>query len=313
MSFLLFVTAALFLILLVSGGYVFCIACIRKKELPWLVEEEIKKTSYGKYYNYIVAADQWLRSHKTQDVYITSRDGLRLHAVWIPVKEAKGTILLAHGYRSTKLIDFGAAFEYYHSLGLNILVPDQRSHGESQGRFITFGVKESQDMLQWIAYHNAQFGQYQMVLSGLSMGASTILYLADEDLPDNVKGIIADCGFTSPKAIISHVFKRVTHLPPAPSVWFADMFARLFAGFSLAEKDTRLTLSSLRIPILIVHGKADDFVPCRMSEQGYAACSGPKHLLLVDNAGHGLSFVVDKQRYMTTVLEFLETNLEGFR
>ena len=312
MSFLVYLALSAILILTVSGGYVFWAACARRKELPWLVEEEIKKTSYGKYYDYIVAADQWLRDHKTRDLEIISYDGLKLHGIWIPADNAKGTILLAHGYRSTKLVDFGVAFEYYHSLGLNILVPDQRSHGKSQGRYITFGVKESKDMLQWVQYHNSQLGDWQLILSGLSMGASTVMYLADKDLPENVKGIIADCGFTSPKAIISQVFRTVTHLPAAPSVWIADKFAQLFAGFSLAGEDSRKSLAASRVPILIVHGKDDHFVPCWMSEQGYAACTGPKHLLLVDGAGHGVSFIVDTERYTALIMDFLKTNLEGF-
>ena len=131
-------------------------------------------------------------------------------------------------------------------------------------------------------------------------------------LPENVKGIIADCGFTSPKAIISQVFRTVTHLPAAPSVWIADKFAQLFAGFSLAGEDSRKSLAASRVPILIVHGKDDHFVPCRMSEQGYAACAGPKHLLLVDGAGHGVSFIVDTERYTALIIDFLKTNLEGF-
>lgn len=312
MSFFWYLFFSVLLMLVFSGGYLFWASCVRRKEIPWLVEEEIKKTSYGKYYEYIVAADKWLRDHKTEDLEIISYDGLKLFGTWVPVENAKGTILLAHGYRSAKFVDFGIALEYYHSLGLNILLPDQRSHGKSQGKYITFGVKECRDMLQWIRFHNSQFGNYQIILSGLSMGASTVLYLADQDLPNNVKGIIADCGFTSPKAIISHVFKNVTHMPAVLSVWFADIFARVFAGFSFSEKDSRVALSNARIPVLIVHGKDDHFVPCWMSEQGYAACTGPKHLLLVDGAGHGVSFIVDTERYKSMIVAFLKTNLEGF-
>ncbi len=313
MLFFLFVLAALVLLSLVSGGYVFLVGCVRRKELPWFVEEELQKTSYGKYYKHIIAADQWLTDHSAEDVSIISDDGLQLHALWIPAKDPKGTILLAHGYRSTKLVDFGMVYDFYHEHGMNILVPDQRSHGKSQGRFITFGVKESKDMLRWIEYHNRRFGRHQMILSGLSMGASTVLYLADEPLPDNVKGIIADCGFTSPKDILSSVFTNVTHLPAVPTIWATELFARLFAGFSLTEKDSRKTLAKNRLPILMVHGKEDGFVPCSMTEEGFAACTGPKQLLLVDGADHGVSFIVDKPRYTSMVTEFLKNNLEGFR
>ena len=190
MSPFLLVLLALVLLILLSGGYVFLVGCVRRKELPWLVEEEIKKTSYGKYYHYMVLADQWLKEHNAQDVYTESDDGLKLHALWIPAENPKGTMLLAHGYRSTKLCDFGMAFPFYHELGMNILVPDQRSHGKSEGRYITFGVKESRDMQQWIKFHSQELGGGQLVLSGLSMGASTMLYLADAELPSNVKALL---------------------------------------------------------------------------------------------------------------------------
>lgn len=293
------------LFLLVSGGYVFVVACARRKDLPWLVEEEIIKTSYGKYYHYIVQSHQWLQEHNAEDVYVSSYDGLKLHGFWIPAKDAKGTVLFAHGYRSTMLVDFGLAFDFYHKQGMNLLIPEQRCHGKSEGRFITFGVKESKDMLSWLAFHNERFGVQPVLLSGLSMGASTMMYLADEALPANVKGIIADCGFTSPRDILSCVFTAVTHMPASPVMWATDMFARIFARFSLSEKDTRVSLTKNHLPILMVHGKADGFVPCRMTEEGYAACRGQKEILLVDGADHGVSFLVDHARYTDLVRNFL--------
>ena len=312
MSMALWVVLGVVLLILASGAYVFVLACVRRKELPWMVEEEIKKTDYGKYYNCILASDAWLKSHNAQDVHVTSKDGLRLHGYWIPVENPRGTVLLVHGYRSTILVDFGLAYAFYHALGMNILVPHQRAHGESEGRYITFGVKESEDMKCWIQYHNDHFGNYQMILSGLSMGASTVLYLADQELPPNVKCMIADCGFTSPWAILDVVFRSVVHLPSGPSLWAADLFARALAGFSLKEKDTRQVLKEAKLPVFMVHGLEDDFVPCYMTRQGYASCCGSKKLLLVDGAAHGVSFLVDKENYTKNILSFLEDTLENF-
>lgn len=301
-----------FLLVLASGAYVFALACIRRKELPWMVEEEIKKTNYGKYYQCIVASDAWLKSNHTQDIYVTSKDGLQLHGYWIPADNPRGTILLAHGYRSTMLVDFGIAFPFYHALGMNILVPHQRAHGKSEGKYITFGVKESGDMACWIEYHNKTFGEYQMVLSGLSMGASTVLYLADQELPKNVKCIIADCGFTSPWSILDRVYRSVIHLPSGLSLWAANLFAWLFAGFSLKEKDSRTVLKRAKLPVFLIHGLADDFVPSYMSQQGYDACTGRKKLLMVEGAGHGVSFLVDKTTYTAQIISFLEDTLDNF-
>lgn len=312
MAIILWILISVFLLILISGAYVFVKACMRRKELPWMVEEEIKKTNYAKYYNCILASDGWLKEHHAQDVYVTSKDGLKLHGYWIPAKTPRGSILLAHGYRSTILVDFGLAYAFYHALGFNILVPHQRAHGKSEGRYITFGVKESEDMKCWIDLHNRKFGKQQMILSGMSMGASTVLYLADQQLPDNVKCIIADCGFTSPKAILDFVYRKIVHLPSGPSLWIANLFARVFAGFSLQQKDTRMVLRNAKLPVMMVHGLADDFVPSDMTQQGYDACTTQKELLLVEGAGHGVSFLKDKETYTKRVIAFLEKHLEDF-
>ncbi len=306
MSFLLFILVGLILLTVVSGAYVFIVGCVRKKELSWLIEDEIKETPYGKYYAYIIASNQWLLDHKAQDVYITSDDGLKLHGLWVPTENARGTVLFAHGYRSTMLVDFGLAFELYHKLGMNLLIPEQRSHGKSQGRYITFGVKESRDMKRWLQYHNDELSCKPVLLSGISMGASTMMYLADEELPENVKGIVADCGFTSPKEILKHVFQSVIRLPAVPTLFVTNILTRMFAGFGLCDKDSRKTLKKNKLPIIMVHGMDDDFVPCSMTQEGFSVCAGPKQLLLVDGAEHGVSFLVEQERYTAMISEFLD-------
>ena len=303
--FCLLIVLFAFLCVLISGFYAFFVACIRGKDLDWFNKDNLENTPYAEYYDTIIEADQWLRDHHAEDLYIKSSDGLMLHGLWVPAEFANGTMILVHGYRSSQLIDFGMVLAYYHNEGYNLLLPEQRCHGKSEGRYITFGVKESDDILRWIEYHNFAFGEYAVVLCGLSMGASTILYLADEQLPRNVRGMIADCGFTSPREIISTVYKTVTHLPPGPSILVADFFVRIFAGFRLSQKDTRVTLSKNRLPILLIHGLNDDYVPCEMTKEAYNACSGNKEILLVEGAGHAVSFLVDQARYKAAVDKLL--------
>lgn len=305
MLLILIVLGAIFLIVAFSGAYVFLVACVRNKELPWLDKEKIRKTPYGRFYDDIVHAHEWLESHNARDICIESYDGLKLHGRWIPADDAKGTILFAHGYRSTYLVDFGLALDFYHDEGMNILLPDQRSHGKSEGRIITFGVKESRDMLSWLMYLNKKLSELPVVLSGMSMGASTMMYLADEDLPPNVKGFIVDCGFTTPKEILGNVFTSVTHLPSCLCMWSAAVCAKVFGGFGLSQKDSRVTLAKNKLPIIMVHGTDDSFVPCQMSKDAYACCTGPKQLLLIDGAEHGMSFLTERERYTSAVKDFL--------
>lgn len=310
MSPILFVFLAIFVLFLCSGVYVFVLACCAGRKVDWLDEDRVKKTPYGIYYDCIQASHRWLKEHNAQDVYIKSQDGLRLHGFWIPADRPRGTVLMAHGYRSTMLIDFHLAFELFHRLGMNILVPEQRTHGQSGGKYITFGVKESRDMCQWLEFHHNEMGDYPVVLYGISMGASTMLYLADQVLPGAVKGIIADCGFTSPAQIISSVYRSVIHLPGWISLWVAGIFTRIFAGFGLWEKDTRKILKNSRYPVLLIHGGEDGFVRCEMSKEAFAECKEPKKLLIVEKADHGLSFVVDGFSYTAAIMEFLDNYLE---
>lgn len=309
MTLILIILVGLLGIMLVSGFYIFGIACLRGKELPWLDRVALNKTPYGRFYEHISAGDIWLNEHNAQELKMKSFDGLELCALWVPADNARGTAMLVHGYRSCFLADFGLAFDMYHNMGYNLLLPYQRSHGKSKGICITFGVKESRDMERWIEMHNATFGEYPMFVCGLSMGASTVMYMADIDLPANVSCLIADCGFTSPKEILSHVYRRTTHLPPCLSMWAAQLCAQLFGGFRLDQKDARRSLASSRLPIALIHGADDDFVPSSMSKEAYDACTSSKRLLIVEGAGHGVSYLKNKKLYTDFVIGFIEENM----
>lgn len=311
MSLVFFILFAFILLTLVSGGYIFYVAC-RKRDMDWLDEKLVARTPNAQYYPFMVATKQWLQEHNARDVYTVAADGVQLHAYWIPVEQSRGTVLMAHGYRSTLLLDFHLPIQLFHRLGFNILVPEQRTHGKSGGKYITFGVKESTDMQRWIHYHNAYRSEQNMILYGISMGASTMLYLANRVLPGNVKGIIADCGFTSPREIMKSVYRRVVGFPPLLSIWAAGLFARIFAGFSLNSCDTRRSLANSRLPVLLIHGDADSFVPSQMSKDAYAACNGEKDLLIVKNAEHGLSYLEDGIAYAAHVIDFIKENIPEF-
>ncbi len=293
------------------GGYLFFAACGRGKEWDWLDEAAVKKTPYGKYNDLIQGGNRWLTAHNAQEVHMQSFDGLDLYGTWVPAENPRGTIILAHGYHSCILTDFSFVYERYHQAGLNLLLPDQRSHRRSEGKFITFGTLECRDFVKWGHYVNAHLSQLPIIYSGLSMGAATVMYVAGEsDKPENTVGYIVDCGFTSPKEIISKVFTQTTKLPAWPFIWSADLFVRFFAGFRLNEKNTVEILKNNKLPIIFAHGLADDFVPSDMTKRSFEACGGQKELLLVEGAGHGTSFGVAEQEYGALVAAFFDRVLE---
>ena len=307
-------TIALILVALVAfcfgvGGFLFFTACKRANDINWNDENSVKKSQFSEHSDKLKLGNQWLRDHEKEDIYMVAPDGVRLHALWIPAPNAKATVVVAHGYHSCGLLDFSVALEMYHREGFHILMPSQRAHGASEGKYITFGVKESQDFLHWIRLHNARFGEYPIICSGLSMGASTLMFLAGLDIPDNVRGFIADCGFTSPKEIIAEVFRCNTHLPAWPFMWATELFARIFGKFSLSDMHTTKTLANNHRPILMVHGLADSFVPAEMTQRSFAACGGDKQLLLVEDATHAMSFLVAREAYLNKREVLLEKAL----
>ena len=293
-----------------AGGYLgFRYACNRAAEPDWDSESALKETVFAEFAESIPAANRWLREKGAEDVSVTSFDGLTLRGKWLPAEKPMATIILFHGYHSHHLQDFAGIYEYYHSIGLNLLLVRQRAHGESGGKYVTFGVKERLDVLRWIEFHNRTHGMDNVFLGGMSMGASTLQFAAGEEFPHNVRGITADCGFSSPAEILAHIIRRDFHLPPKLVLPLMEVWARILGGFSFYECNSRETLSRSKTPILFIHGKADDFVPSCMSEFGFAACASEKELLLVDDAGHGRSYLYEPERLRNALTDFFKRNL----
>ncbi len=216
------------------------------------------------------------------------------------------TILLFHGYRSDGKFDFACAVKFYIELGLNVLVVDQRGNGKSEGKLITFGIKERHDAQAWTNYIAQRYAPRNIFLSGVSMGASTVMMAANLELPESVKGIIADCGFTSPPSIIKKVAKQSFKINAEPILPILNVMCKLFGKFNLYEIDTTRALSESNIPIFFIHGKCDGFVPCEMTEISYNASCAEKYICLVENADHGISFLVDTDNVQKQITNFIQ-------
>ncbi|WP_246188046.1 alpha/beta hydrolase [Paenibacillus tengchongensis] len=250
---------------------------------------------------------KWLARQPLLKIQITADDGLRLQGHYLAAERSAGkTAILAHGY-SGKGKDMGAIARLYsEELGYNVLMPDARGHGESEGNYIGFGWPERRDYLQWISRVIDESGKgTQIVLHGVSMGAATVLMTAGESLPPQVKAIVADCGYTSVVAQLSYQLRRMYHLPSFPFIQSASLVTKLRAGYFFSEASALKQVRKAEVPILFIHGDADTFVPYAMMEELYQACRSPKDKLTVHGAGHGLAYQSDKAAYTGKVSEFL--------
>lgn len=273
--------------------------------------ETLEKSRWSAFSQHILAGCRWVEAQEVQPLQVVSYDGKLLYGRFIPCENARGTIVFFHGYRSSYVIDLSASLDFYHSLGLNLLICDQRAHGQSQGHFITFGVKERYDVLSWVTYLSMMLGEaHPIFLGGLSMGATTVLMASDLAFPANVRGIIADCGFTSPGDIIRHLLRTHYHLPEKPVTVFLNIFTRVFAGFGLDQWSTVEAVKNTALPILLFHGLEDHFVPSNMSEAVYEACRSEKTLIEVPGANHGVSYLVDMPRYQQALREFVDRHIQ---
>ena len=209
-----------------------------------------------------------------------------------------------HGYRGSAERDLPGGVQRCFKAGRSALLVDQRCSGKSGGNVITFGINEHRDCLAWVDFAVNHFGpDVKIILTGISMGASTVLMAAGNPLPENVIGILADCGYNSAKDIIQKVIGQMG-LPPKISYPFVKLGARLYGHFDLEETSPEEAMKKCTLPVIFFHGENDDFVPCEMSRTCYDACASRKRLVTIPGAGHGLSYAIAPEAYLTALREF---------
>ena len=251
---------------------------------------------------------KWVDDNKSDDFYIKSVDGIMLHAVFLDKKSNK-TILLMHGYKSSCCKNFSDLIIYYYEHGFNVLLCDQRTQHESEGKFRTFGILEGRDVCKWCEKLNEVTNDdSRIILHGVSMGSTSVLMSLAYDIPTNVIGVIADCGFTSAWEIFKHIFKTTYHLATFPILNIANIISKMIFKFDFKSMSTLDIVANTSIPILFIHGKKDDFVPIWMSDQNYKACKSKKEYLIYENAGHALAYHQNKQDYKNNIMRFIEGN-----
>ena len=238
------------------------------------------------------------------EYFITSFDGTLLCGKFYEYQKGAPIELMFHGYRGTAERDLSGGMQRCFSLGHSAFIVDQRCSGKSGGNVITFGIKERRDCLCWIDFIIKTFGYgTKIILAGISMGATTVLLAAGEELPDNVVGVLADCGFSSAEKIIKKVIGQLG-LPIKLCYPLVRLGAYIYGGFNLHETTAIETLKRCKIPVIFFHGESDDFVPCCMSQENFDACKSEKRIVTIPAAAHGLSFLIDPERYLDEMRDF---------
>ena len=248
----------------------------------------------------------WCMAQPMEDRYLTSRDGLRLHAYYLHADNAKRIVMLCHGYRGSGFGDFANTAKFLHDNGCDLMFIDQRCCGKSEGRYITFGAKEQWDILDW-AYMLAREDTdgLPLYLYGESMGAASVLMASAHMLPPSVKGLICDCGFSSMKQQLRDIAREWFRLHFIELLLArVDLFCRIFAHFKMSDADTKMALKNNKVPVLFFHGSQDTFVNAANSVRNHAACTAPKELFIAEGARHLCSAYVDEDSYRSKLLDF---------
>lgn len=246
------------------------------------------------------------RAMNPEKVEITSFDGLKLRGKYFEYAPGAPIELMFPGYRGEAERDLSGGVQRCFRLGHSALIVDQRCCGSSEGRTITMGIYESRDCLDWISFMLTHFGDdVRIILTGISMGAATVMMASNKNLPENVIGILADCGYHSPKEIVKTIIRGMG-IPVWLGYPFTRLGAKLYGHFDLEADSPADALKGCTVPVIFFHGEDDAYVPCYMSGLCYDACASRKRLVTVPGAGHGLCFPVEQDAYIREVKEFFE-------
>lgn len=299
----------LFAVLLVASSvfvseYLFKIIIYRQKNSS--SQKDIDAVaSWYRHYPIAKEGRRWLESMPYINVYIKSFDGLRLYGALLENYSDK-IVICVHGFTGSGKKDFASLAQAYYKNGYNVLLVDNRAHGQSEGKYVGFGVLDRLDLRNWVKYVINRFGSnVQIFLHGISMGAATVL-MASSIMPKNVRGIIADCGFTSVYEIFEYVLKRDYHLPKFPIIYLTNIMSKIRAGYGYKDVNTTAEIARSDIPILFIHGENDEFVPLWMTMKNYSHCKAYKELFIVRESEHAESHYIDKKGYERRILTFIE-------
>ena len=295
------------------GNYFFNYALVRQEGIvtaasvdenaPQSEELEVEKINKEKSKKEV---DKWLKTVKTDEATVKSDDGLKLWGkIYLQDNKSDKWAIIAHGYTSSHEDMQPIALNFYNQ-GYNVLTPDMRAHGNSEGQYIGMGWLDRKDMLKWIDYVISLDKNAQIALYGESMGGATVMMTSGEDLPSNVKAIVEDCGYTSVLEMFKKELNERFGLKPFPILNAAEMVTQLRAKYNFTEASALEQVKKSKTPMLFTHGGNDTYVPTKMVYELYEAANVEKDMLIIDGAAHGAAPDVDPETYYEKVFSFLD-------
>ncbi len=251
--------------------------------------------------------EKWLKEN-AREVEIESKK-IQLHSYEVKnKKESKIWVIAVHGYTDSASFMVNSAKQFLN-YGYNVLMPDLRAHGKSGGKYIGMGWLDKEDIVLWIDYLIATYGNIKIILYGISMGAATVMMTSGEKLPSNVRMVIEDCGYTSAWDEMAHELKYLFKMPTFPAIYNANFITRIRAGYSLKKASCIKQLKKSKLPILFIHGDKDNFVPFYMLDKLYEAGGSKKEKLVIKGAGHAEAQWINPEKYWHTVRKFIKKYL----
>ncbi|MBR5042238.1 MAG: alpha/beta hydrolase [Bacteroidales bacterium] len=246
-----------------------------------------------------------------QDTWTTSHDGKKMHACYVSAArpdEAEGTAIVVHGYGDNHYVFLYLVRMYRDEFNYNVLFPDLQYHGYSEGDEIQMGWFDRLDIEKWIPIAHEIFNDDFMVLHGVSMGAATVMCTSGDVLPGYVKCFVEDCGYSSAWDQFSVNLKDSFHLPPFPILTSASIVSKNTYGWSFKEASSVNQLAKCVLPMLFIHGDADDFVPFSHLQKNYdAKIYGYKEKWEAKDAVHANSYAKHPEEYTKRCADFLAT------
>ncbi|HEY5525488.1 MAG TPA: alpha/beta hydrolase [Clostridium sp.] len=296
--------------LVFAGNYFYNLAVNpnASKEMVFGPEDESEKVSAKEEKEKTRVA--WLMdSSNYNDCYRTSSDGLKLHGYEINNAVTSNVwVITVHGYMSEgkEMSDYAKKF---CEMGYNVLIPDLRGHGKSEGDYIGMGWDDRGDILSWINYIIEKDSNAKIVLHGISMGAGAVMMTSGEELPSNVQAIVEDCGYTSAWDEFSYQLNILFEYPKFPILNMASLVTRVRAGYWLGDASAIKQVAKATVPMLFIHGDKDDFVPYYMLDEVYNAANCEKKKVIVEGAKHVEAATVDPELYWTSIKNFINKYL----